>query len=71
MAVWLAEARRPFDLYAAIVAGSAVSYNLDLWLYGRTLERSLKPGVVDVDGPQAGAQPVWKVHSSNIRIYFK
>jgi hypothetical protein len=70
-AIWLAEARRPLMLFAAITATAAASYNYDLLLYGRALERSLKPGVVDVDGPQAGAQPVWKTHSSNIRIYFK
>lgn len=68
---WLAEARRPLMLFAAVTAAAAISYTYDLWLYGRALERSLKPGIVDVDGPHAESQPVWKAHSSNMRIYFK
>lgn len=49
--LWLAEARRPLLFYCAIAATAAVSYNTDLFLFGRFFERHARPGVVDVDAP--------------------
>jgi hypothetical protein len=49
--LWLVEARRPLMLYSAIAAVAAVSYNIDLFLFARFVERNLTPGIVDVDAP--------------------
>jgi hypothetical protein len=46
---WLDRARRPLMLYAAIVAIAAVSYNTDLVLFGRFVDRHLAAGLTDVD----------------------
>jgi hypothetical protein len=46
-AAWLRRAERPLILFAAIVAASALSFNLDLWLFGRFVDRELRPGIVD------------------------
>ena len=46
-AAWLRRAERPLILFAAIVAASALSFNLDLWLFGRFVDRALRPGIVD------------------------
>lgn len=46
---WLDRARRPLMLYAAIVAVAAVSYNVDLVLFGRFVDRHLTAGLTDVD----------------------
>jgi hypothetical protein len=46
-AQWLLFAERPLMFFAAICAVSAVSFNLDIWLFGRFLDRQLKPGVVE------------------------
>ncbi len=46
---WLDRARRPLMLYAAIVAVAAVSYNVDLFLFGRFVDRHLTAGLTDVD----------------------
>ena len=46
---WLDRARRPLMLYAAIVAVAAVSYNIDLVLFGRFVDRHLAAGLTDVD----------------------
>jgi hypothetical protein len=48
-ALWLAYATRPLMLYAAVVAAAVVSYNVDLFLFGRFLDRHSAPGMVDVD----------------------
>jgi len=47
--IWLAQAQRPLMLYAAIAAVAAISYNVDLFLFGRFVDRHMAPGVVDVD----------------------
>jgi hypothetical protein len=44
---WLRRAERPLILFAAIVAVSALSFNIDLWLFGRFIDRALGPGIVD------------------------
>ena len=46
-AEWLRQAKRPLMLFAAIAAVAAVSYNADLFLFGRFLDRDLKPGVTE------------------------
>lgn len=46
-AKWLRDAERPLTAFAAICAVGAVSFNVDVWLFGRVLDRELRPGVVD------------------------
>jgi hypothetical protein len=46
-AEWLRRAERPLIMFAAIVAVSAASFNVDVWLFGRSLDRALRPGIVD------------------------
>lgn|GEM_PF-2236349 len=53
--VWLVSARRPLICCAAIGAVAAISYNVDLHLFGRFVDRRLQPGIVDV----AALQPPW------------
>ncbi len=48
-AAWLASARTPLILCAAIAAVAALSYNADLALFGRFVDRNARPGVIDVD----------------------
>ena len=68
---WAAEARRPLMLYAAIVAVAATSYNVDLALYGRFVDRYLSPGVVDVAAPRPDPWPPRLTEPFGARIYFK
>jgi hypothetical protein len=49
--VWLTESRRPLLFYCAIAATAAVSYNTDLFLFGRFFDRHVQAGIVDVDAP--------------------
>jgi hypothetical protein len=51
--IWLAESRRPLLFYCAIAATAAVSYNTDLFLFGRFFDRHAQVGIVDVDAPGA------------------
>jgi hypothetical protein len=46
---WLERARRPLMLYATIMAVAAISYNVDLVLFGRFVDRHLTAGLADVD----------------------
>jgi hypothetical protein len=55
-AAWLAGARRTLLAYAAIAAVAAVSYNADLFLFGRFVDGNARPGVIDVDA-SAGFWP--------------
>jgi hypothetical protein len=41
-AAWLAASARPLTLFAAIVAVASVSYNIDLFLFGRFVDRYLE-----------------------------
>ncbi len=50
-AAWLVHARRPLLLYGAIAAVAALSYNVDLFLFARFVERNMQAGIVDVDAP--------------------
>ena len=59
-AAWLKRAERPLILFAAIVAVSALSFNLDLWLFGRFVDRELRPGIVDaatIETPWPSVRP--------------
>ena len=53
---WSAHARQPLMWFAAITAVAAVSYNVDLWLFGRFVDRHLEPGIVNVNDP---GRPSW------------
>jgi hypothetical protein len=56
MPFWSRHARRPLMWFAAITAVAAVSYNVDLWLFGRFVDRHLEAGVINVDDPR---RPKW------------
>jgi hypothetical protein len=69
-AAWLRHAERPLILFAAIAATSALSFNIDLWLFGRFVDRELRPGIVDAatlpaPWPSRRPEPV------AVRILFK
>jgi hypothetical protein len=67
--VWLAEARRPLVLHAAVMAVAALSYNIDLFVFGRFVDRFPGQGVVDVEA-NAGWPP--QVEGPfGARVYFK
>lgn len=70
-AVWAAEARRPLMLYAAVVAVAFASYNVDLFLFGRFVDRYPGQGVVDVEAPQEPPWPRRTTWSSLTRFFFK
>ena len=55
---WSVHARRPLMWFAAITAVAAVSYNIDLWLFGCFVDRHLEPGVVNVDAPGRSPWPL-------------
>jgi hypothetical protein len=69
---WLERARRPLLWVAAITAVAALSYNVDIFLFRRFVERQLAPGVIDVDRQAAMA---WPKHTGRglleTRLYFK
>ena len=67
--IWLAQAQRPLMLYAAIAAVAVISYNVDLFLFGRFVDRHMAPGVVDVDKQSVP----WSTRfvAPTARIYFK
>jgi hypothetical protein len=69
-AAWLHAAERPLMLYAAVLAIAAVSYNLDLFLFGRFVDQHLRPGVVDVEG-QAATWPPRHTGAYGLRSYLK
>jgi hypothetical protein len=49
IAAWLDRARLALIAYAAIVGVAAVSYSVDLVLFGRFVDRHLTQGITDVD----------------------
>ena len=69
-AEWLRQAERPLTMFAAICAVAIVSYNVDVFLFGRFVDLSLAPGVSD-----AAAAPVpWpskRPEPAAVRILFK
>jgi hypothetical protein len=69
-ATWLKRAERPLILFAAIAAVSAVSFNIDVWLFGRVIDRELRPGIADaatVPDPWPSTLP----KPTALRIVFK
>jgi hypothetical protein len=69
-AEWLRRAERPLILFAAIVAVSALSFNVDLWLFDRFIDRELKPGIVDA-ATIAAPWPSKRPEPAAVRILFK
>ena len=68
---WLVHAQRSLVLYAAIAATAFVSYNADLFLFGRFVDRYLKAGPVDVERLQPEPWPPRYDGPTGTRIYFK
>jgi hypothetical protein len=69
-AEWLRRAERPLMLFAAICAVAAISYNVDLFLFGRFVDRNLAPGMIDA----AAAPNPWpskRPEPAVARILFK
>jgi MFS family permease len=69
-AEWLRQAERPLMLFAAICAVAAISYNIDLFLFGRFVDRNLAPGIIDA----AAAPDPWpskRPEPAVARILFK
>lgn len=54
---WLVRARRPLIWCAAIATAAAVSYNVDVFLFGRFVDAHLVSGVTDVDRDGAAQWP--------------
>ena len=69
-AAWLRRAERPLILFAAIVAVSALSFNVDLWLFGRFVDRQLRPGIVDA-ATLSAPWPSKRPEPAAGRIFFK
>jgi hypothetical protein len=71
-AQWVERSRLPLLWCAAITAVAALSYNVDIFLFGRFVDRHLVPGVVDVDQQ---ASMAWPRHVGRglfeTRLYFK
>ncbi|MDP1840984.1 MAG: hypothetical protein Q8N31_10680 [Reyranella sp.] len=70
-AVWLAAAKRPLILCAAISAIAAVSYNVDLFLFGRYVDRHQRPGLIDVTTLKDPRWPPPLADRGGARTYFK
>ncbi len=68
---WTAAARRPLMLFAAIMTAAAISYGIDLALFGRFVEQRSRPGIVDVDASSSPAWPLRREATFGPRIYFK
>jgi len=67
---WLRSAARPMVLFAAIAVVSAISFNIDVGLFGRFIDRELRPGVADaatVADPWPSTMPQPKA----LRVLFK
>lgn len=69
-AAWLKRAERPLILFAAVAAVSAVSFNIDVWLFGRYIDRDLRPGIVDA-ATVAHPWPSTLPRPAALRIVFK
>ena len=69
-ATWSAAAPRALSFFAAIAAVAAISYNVDLFLFSRFVDRHLRAGVQDVDaGPTPWPPPLSGPYG--MRSYFK
>lgn len=69
-ASWLRAAARPIMLFSAITAVSAISLNIDVWLFGRFIDRELRPGVTDAK-TVADSWPSTMPQSKALRVLFK
>jgi hypothetical protein len=69
-AEWLRQAERPLIMFAAICAVATVSYNVDLFLFGRYVDRNLAPGVIDA-AEAPGSWPSKRPEPAAARILFK
>jgi hypothetical protein len=67
--VWPAVARRALVGYAAVAAAAALSYNIDLFYFGRLVDRYSEPGMIDADDPATGWPPV--TAGNSVRLYLK
>ena len=67
---WMRRAERPLMLFAAICAMAAISYNVDLFLFGRFVDRNLTPGVIDAAAAPA-PWPSKRPEAHAARILFK
>lgn len=68
---WLVGARRPLILYAAVTAIAFLSYNVDVFLFGRFVDRHTAPGVIDVENEQPVPWPRQHAKPGGPLIYFK
>jgi hypothetical protein len=69
---WSAHARRPLMWFAAITAVAAVSYNVDLWLFGRFVDRHLEAGVINVHDTTRPKWPSQRERASiDTSLFFK
>jgi hypothetical protein len=69
--LWLAEARRALPLYALVAGTAFVSYNIDLLLFGRYIDRYPASGWVDVDRQPQPWLTVFAGSGGARRIAFK
>jgi hypothetical protein len=70
-AVWLVQSARPLMLYAFVAAVAFVSYNVDLFLFGRFVDQYPGQGIVDVEAPQPVPWPPDLRGEAGARVYFK
>lgn len=68
---WLARARRPLMLFAAIMTVAAFSYAIDLALFGRFVRQYSSSGIVDVDASPSKPWPPRQDLTVGTRSYFK
>jgi hypothetical protein len=68
--LWLKESARPLMFYAAILAIAVASYNFDLSLFGRFVDRHLTAEYVNVERPGSDWPPQYAGPAGE-RIYFK
>ena len=68
---WLTAARRPLMLFGAIAAVAALSYGVDLVLFGRFIDQRSSSGIMDVDASTSTPWPPAREPTLGARIYFK
>ena len=68
---WLARARRPLMLFAAIMTVAAFSYAIDLALFGRFVQQYSSGGIIDVDASTSKPWPPRQDLTVGTRSYFK
>jgi hypothetical protein len=68
---WVEQARRPLMAYAVVIAAAVISYNVDLFVFGRFVDAHAKPGAIDVDEDSSVGWPPRLTGVSAMRSYFK